>query len=309
MKLLAALLLVFGLAAGPAQAAAGTLAAPDIPVANVQAHLAELQRIATANGGNRAHGRPGNKASVDYVKSKLDAAGYQTRIQTFTSSGATGYNLIADLPGGDTDNVMMFGGHLDSVTRGPGINDNGSGSAGLLEIALTIARTGVHPTKHVRFGWWGAEELGLVGSTFYVNSLSTADKRLIKAYVNFDMTGSPNPGYFVYAASGQPTGSQAIEDLLEAGFAAKGVPTELTSVGGRSDHAAFARAGIATGGTFSGAEVLKTAAQARKWGGTANVAFDKCYHQACDTSANINVTSLDRHTDVMAYAIYSLIGA
>jgi aminopeptidase S len=306
MKLLAVLLLVFGLTVSPAQA---VLAAPDIPVANVQAHLTEFQRIANANGGNRAHGRPGNKASIDYVKAKLDAAGYQTRIQTFTSSGATGYNLIADWPFGDAGQVIMTGGHLDSVTRGPGINDNGSGSAGLLEVALTISRQNVRPTKHIRFGWWGAEELGLVGSTFYVNSLTTAQKSVIKAYVNFDMTGSPNPGYFVYASAGQPSGSLAIEDLLEAGFAAKGVPTELTSVGGRSDHAAFARAGIATGGTFSGAEVRKTAAQAQKWGGTANVAFDRCYHQACDTSTNINVTSLDRHTDVMAATLYTLIGA
>jgi aminopeptidase S len=309
MKLLAALLLVLGLAASPAQAAPAPLAAPDIPVASVQAHLTELQRIATANGGNRAHGRPGHLASVNYVKSKLDAAGYQTRVQTFTSSGATGYNLIADWPGGDANNVIMAGGHLDSVTRGPGINDNGSGSAGLLEVALTVARQGVQPKKHLRFGWWGAEELGLVGSTFYVNSLTTAQKNVLKGYVNFDMTGSPNPGYFVYSSSGQPSGSLAIEDLLEAGFAAKGVPTELTSVGGRSDHAAFARAGIPTGGTFSGAEVTKTTAQAQKWGGSAGVAFDRCYHQSCDTSSNINVTSLDRHTDVIAFALYSLAGA
>jgi aminopeptidase S len=265
-----------------------------------------VQRIATANGGNRAHGRPGNRASVVYVKSKLDAVGFQTRVQTFTSSGATGYNLIADWPGGDTNNTMMFGGHLDSVTRGPGINDNGSGSAGLLEIALTIARTGAHPTKHLRIGWWGAEELGLVGSTFYVNSLTTAEKRLLKAYVNFDMTGSPNPGYFVYAAAGQPTGSQAVEDLLKAGFAAKGVPTELTSVGGRSDHAAFARAGIPTGGTFSGAEERKTAAQAQKWGGTAGKAFDACYHSSCDTATNIDTVALDHNSDAIAYALWEL---
>jgi aminopeptidase S len=310
MKFLATMLLVAagvtGVTAGQAQA---VNAAPDIPVASVQAHLAEFQRIATANGGNRAHGRPGYQASLNYVKSKLDAAGYQTRVQQFTSSGATGYNLIADWPGGDANNVIMAGGHLDSVSRGPGINDNGSGSAGLLEVALTVARQNARPQKHLRFGWWGAEELGLVGSTFYVNSLTAAQRGVIKGYVNFDMTGSPNPGYFVYSASGQPTGSKAIEDLLEAGFAGKSVPTELTSVGGRSDHAAFARAGIPVGGTFSGAEVRKTAAQAQKWGGQANVAFDRCYHQACDTTSNINATSLDRHTDVIAYAMYSLIGA
>ncbi|MCE7009469.1 M28 family metallopeptidase [Kibdelosporangium philippinense] len=309
MKLLAAMLLVVGTTVGTVTPAQAVVAPPDIPVAAVQAHLTELQRIATANGGNRAHGRPGYRASLDYVKSKLDAAGYQTRIHQFTASGATGYNLIAEWPHGDANNVIMSGGHLDSVSRGPGINDNGSGSAGLLEVALTVSRQNVRPTKRLRFGWWGAEELGLIGSTAYVNSLTSAERGLIKAYVNFDMIGSPNPAYFVYSASGQPSGSQAIEDLLEQGFSAKGVQTELTSVGGRSDHAAFARAGIPVGGTFSGAEGRKTAAQAQKWGGSANVAFDRCYHQACDTTSNINATSLDRHTDVIAHAVYTLAGA
>ncbi|ALG05720.1 M28 family metallopeptidase [Kibdelosporangium phytohabitans] len=308
MKLLASLLLVAGMAVTPVQAQA-VQAAPDIPVASVQAHLSEFQRIANANGGNRAHGRPGFRASLDYVKSKLDAAGFTTRIHQFTASGAVGYNLIADWPHGDANNVIMAGGHLDSVSRGPGINDNGSGSAGLLETALTVSRQNLRPAKQLRFGWWGAEELGLLGSTAYVNSLTAAQRAVIKAYVNFDMTGSPNPAYFVYSASGQPTGSKAIEDLLEAGFASRSVPTELTSVGGRSDHAAFARAGIPVGGTFSGAEVRKTAAQAQKWGGQANVAFDRCYHQACDTTSNINATSLDRHSDVIAYALWSLSGA
>lgn len=82
-------------------------AAPDIPLANVKAHLTQLQSIATANGGNRAHGRTGYKASVDYVKAKLDAAGYTTALQQFTSGGATGYNLIADWPGGDPNQVLM----------------------------------------------------------------------------------------------------------------------------------------------------------------------------------------------------------
>ncbi len=288
---------------------AATLAAPDIPVANVQAHLNDFQAIATNNGGNRAHGRTGYRASIDHVKAKLDAVGYQTTLQQFTSNGATGWNLIADWPGGDPQNVLMLGGHLDSVSSGPGINDNGTGSAGILEVALTVAAQQFQPEKHLRFGWWGAEELGLVGSTFYVNSLPAAEKAKIKAYLNFDMTGSPNPGYFVYSASGQPAGSLAVQNVLEAHFAAIDVPTELTQVGGRSDHAAFARAGIATGGLFTGAEVTMTSAQAQKWGGVAGRAFDPCYHRSCDTTANVNVAALDRNTDAIAYAVWTLAGA
>jgi aminopeptidase S len=301
---LAAALMVTGTTTAQA-AAPAVLAAPNINVANVQSHLNQFQSIANSNGGNRAHGRPGYLASVNWVKSKLDAAGFTTRVQSFTYGGATGYNLIADYPGGDANNVVMLGGHLDSVTAGPGINDNGTGSASILEVALQMKATGFQPTKHVRFGWWGAEERGLIGSTYYVNSLTAADKSKIKAYLNFDMTGSPNPGYFVYSASGQPSGSLALQQRLQAGFTSLNVQTELTSVGGRSDHAAFARAGIPIGGTFTGAEGTKTAAQAQKWGGTAGQAYDRCYHRSCDTLSNVNAAALDRNADVIAYALWA----
>lgn len=296
------------LLAAPLATATQTAAAPNIPVANVQAHLNQFQTIATNNGGNRAHGRPGYLASVNYVKGKLDAAGYTTSVKSFTYNGATGYNLIADWPGGDPNSIVMAGAHLDSVSVGPGINDNGTGSAGLLEVALAVSSTNLAPNKHLRFGWWGAEELGLVGSTNYVNSLPTAEKAKISAYLNFDMTGSPNPGYFVYSASGQPAGSLQLQQVLQGYFSSINVPTELTSVGGRSDHAAFARAGIPVGGTFTGAEGIKTSAQAQKWGGSAGVAYDACYHRACDRTTNVNATALDRNTDAIAHTIWALAG-
>ncbi|MFF9426078.1 M28 family metallopeptidase [Streptomyces sp. NPDC014746] len=277
------------------------VAAPDIPLANVKQHLADLQSIATANGGNRAHGRTGYKASIDFVKAKLDAAGYTTTLQTFTSSGATGYNLIADWPGGDPNQVLMAGSHLDSVTAGPGINDNGSGSAATLETALAVSRAQLQPTKHLRFGWWGAEELGLVGSKYYVNNLPTAERSKISGYLNFDMIGSPNPGYFVY--DDDPT----IEQTFKTYFSGLGIPTEIETEGdGRSDHAPFKNVGIPVGGLFSGADYTKTSAQAQKWGGTAGQAFDRCYHASCDTTANINDTALDRNADAIAYAIWNL---
>ncbi|MGW4685678.1 M28 family metallopeptidase [Streptomyces sp. NPDC004244] len=292
--------------AAPAALASPTAATaaptpPDIPVANVKAHLAQFQSIASANGGNRAHGRAGYKASIDYVKGKLDAAGFTTTLQTFTSSGATGYNLIADWPGGDPNSVLMAGSHLDSVTSGPGINDNGSGSAAVLETALAVSRAQLQPTKHLRFGWWGAEELGLVGSKYYVNSLSGTEKAKISGYLNFDMIGSPNPGYFVY--DDDPT----IEQTFKTYFSGLGIPTEIETEGdGRSDHAPFKNAGIPVGGLFTGADYTKTAAQAQKWGGTAGQAFDRCYHSSCDTTANINDTALDRNADAVAYAVWNL---
>ncbi|MFJ3900359.1 M28 family metallopeptidase [Streptomyces sp. NPDC090025] len=291
-------------AAVPASAAPSGAAAvtpPDISVTNVKQHLADLQSIATANGGNRAHGRTGYKASIDFVKAKLDAAGYTTSLQTFTSSGATGYNLIADWPGGDPNQVVMSGSHLDSVTAGPGINDNGSGSAAILETALAVSRTNFQPTKHLRFAWWGAEELGLIGSKHYVNNTPAAERAKIKAYLNFDMIGSPNPGYFVY--DDDPTIEQTFKDY----YAGLGIPTEIETEGdGRSDHAPFKSAGVPVGGLFSGADYTKTAAQAQKWGGTQGQAFDRCYHASCDTTANINDTALDRNADAIAYAVWNL---
>ncbi|GGR80241.1 hypothetical protein Snoj_75990 [Streptomyces nojiriensis] len=287
------------LAAPTAVAAAPT--PPDIPLANVKAHLSQLSTIAANNGGNRAHGRAGYKASIDYVKGKLDAAGFTTTLQTFTSSGATGYNLIADWPGGDPNSVLMAGSHLDSVTAGAGINDNGSGSAAVLETALAVSRAGLQPTKHLRFGWWGAEELGLIGSKYYVNNLPAAEKAKISGYLNFDMIGSPNPGYFVY--DDDPT----IEQTFKNYYTGLGIPTEIETEGdGRSDHAPFKSAGIPVGGLFSGADYTKTAAQAQKWGGTSGQAFDRCYHSSCDSLTNINDTALDRNSDAVAYAVWTL---
>ncbi|MEV8530393.1 M28 family metallopeptidase [Streptomyces sp. NPDC051211] len=274
---------------------------PDIPLANVKAHLTQLQTIATNNGGNRAHGRAGYKASIDYVKAKLDAAGFTTTLQTFTSSGATGYNLIADWPGGDPDSVLMAGAHLDSVSSGAGINDNGSGSAAVLETALAVSRAQLQPTKHLRFGWWGAEELGLIGSKYYVNNLPAAERAKFSGYLNFDMIGSPNPGYFVY------DDDAAIEQTFKTYFSGIGVPTEIETEGdGRSDHASFKNVGIPVGGLFTGASRTKTAAQAQKWGGTSGQAFDRCYHSSCDNTSNINDTALDRNSDAVAYAIWNL---
>ncbi|MER5555614.1 M28 family metallopeptidase [Streptomyces sp. NPDC002793] len=289
--------------AAPAVQAApvAVAAAPDIPLANVKAHLTQLQSIATANGGNRAHGRPGYKASVDHVRAELDAAGFTTALQQFTSGGATGYNLIADWPGGDPGQVLMAGAHLDSVASGAGINDNGSGSAAVLETALAVSRAQLAPDKHLRFAWWGAEELGLVGSKYYVNSLSTAERAKLTGYLNFDMIGSPNAGYFVY--DDDPVIEQTFKDY----FAGLAVPTEIETEGdGRSDHAPFKSAGVPVGGLFTGASNTKTSAQAQKWGGTAGQSFDRCYHSSCDTTANIDDTALDRNSDAIAHAVWTL---
>ncbi|AJT69657.2 Leupeptin-inactivating enzyme 1 [Streptomyces lydicus] len=277
--------------------------APDIDVARVQAHLTELNAIATRNGGTRKSSGQGYRDSVAYVKNKLQAAGYTVTEQPCTSGCSTGAgpNLIAEWPQGDAGTVYMFGSHLDSVGAGPGINDNGSGSAALLETALTLAEQNPAMAARVRFGWWTDEEQGLNGSDFYVSSLSATERSKIKAYYNFDMIASTNGGYFinhVNSAAAQPM--KAYWDSLNL------QPEENTEGAGRSDDYSFEQAGIATSGYAMGAGARKTSAQAAKWGGTANRAYDSCYHQSCDTTSNINSTGLNRSVDGIAYTLWKL---
>ncbi|WP_052713849.1 M28 family peptidase, partial [Streptomyces katrae] len=272
---------------------------PDISAANVQAHLNQLGTIATKNGGNRRAGSGGHTQSLAYIKGKLQAAGYTVTEQNCTSCTYPSNNLIADWPGGPDDQTVMFGAHLDSVSAGPGINDNGSGSATLLENALVLAQKNPTMTKHVRFAWWTDEEQGLNGSKFYVGQLSSAQRAAIKGYYNFDMVGSPNGGYFINNLN-----STTAAPLKAYWTSLNLAPEENTEGQGRSDDYSFQQAGIPTSGYAAGASARKTSAQASKWGGTANAAYDSCYHSSCDTPSNINATVLDRSADGVAYAIW-----
>ncbi|MFC9292847.1 M28 family peptidase [Streptomyces sp. NPDC057011] len=272
---------------------------PDVSVTNVQAHLTQLNTIASQNGGNRRAGSAGYTQSLAYVKGKLQAAGYTVTEQNCSSCTYPSNNLIADWPGGPTDQVVMFGAHLDSVSAGPGINDNGSGSATLLENALVLAQKNPTMTKHVRFAWWTDEEQGLNGSEFYVGQLSSAQKATIKGYYNFDMVGSPNGGYFINNVN-----STTAAPLKAYWTSLNLAPEENTEGQGRSDDYSFQQAGIPTSGYAAGASARKTSAQAAKWGGTANAAYDSCYHSSCDTTNNINATVLDRSADGVAYAVW-----
>ena len=280
------------------------LAAPDISLTNMQGHLSQLQTIANNNGGTRRSTTAGYTASVTYVYDKLVAAGYSVVKQPCTSGCTVGAgpNIIADWPGGDTTQVVMMGAHLDSVTAGPGLNDNGSGSSMLLEVALTLAAQKPSMAKHVRFGWWTDEEQGLNGSEFYVNSLPSTEKTKIKNYLNFDMVASPNAGYFINRIT------SATGQVVKAYYDSIGIQTEENTEGaGRSDDASFNAASIQTSGIAAGASALKTSAQATKWGGTAGAAYDACYHRSCDTyPSNVNTTVLNRAGDAAAYALWNL---
>jgi len=203
-------------------------------------------------------------------------------------------NVVAELPGGDPKHVVMAGAHLDSVLEGPGINDNGSGSAALLALAKQLSDVGVEPNNKIRLAWWGAEEEGLIGSTDYVAGLKEKALSKIALYLNFDMVGSPNFGRFIYDGDGDafdsegPKGSDTIESTFEKYFKKEGLATGPTQFDGRSDYLAFIDSGIPAGGLFTGAEEVKTDKEAKKFGGKAGKAFDPCYHQACDDIGNVS---------------------
>ena len=209
-----------------------------------------------------------------------------------TTSPRLQYNVVADSERGDPHNVVVVGGHLDSVPAGPGINDNGSGVSTILEMAEEIDELGLKPRNQLRFAFWGAEENGLIGSTQYVAQLTAGERADILANLNFDMLASPNFARLVYDGNtdetppppgGAPAGSDVIEQVFLDYFEAKGLPTEATAFDGRSDYGPFIAQGIPAGGLFSGAEDPKTPEQVSIFGGLAGEQLDPCYHDVCDT--------------------------
>jgi Zn-dependent M28 family amino/carboxypeptidase len=206
--------------------------------------------------------------------------------------------------------VVMAGAHLDSRLEGPGIQDNGTGVAALLEIARHIPTYSNFPNR-VRLGFWGAEEDGLIGSTEYVAALSEEEGAQIAGYLNFDMIASPNYARMIYDGNGSsapevgggPAGSEAIERVFQRYFQRQDLATIQTPFDGRSDYGPFIDAGIPAGGLFTGAEDIKSNEEAELFGGTAGEAYDPCYHEACDTLSNVNREVLGQMTDAAAHAI------
>jgi Zn-dependent M28 family amino/carboxypeptidase len=209
-------------------------------------------------------------------------------------------NVLAELRGTAGDRVVMAGAHLDSVPAGPGVNDDGSGVATLLALADRLGR-GPRPRDTVRFGFWTAEELGLYGSRAYVRSLSAAERRRVRSYVNLDMVGSPNAVLETY-------GNGDTEAALRRALDARGPAPASSSIGGASDHAPFQHAGIEVGGVFTGASERVGAAEAKRFGARAGQPADPCYHRACDTLANIDRPMVARVADAVEAAVRSLAG-
>ena len=274
---------------GRTDAVAGTLGSPAVTIPVIGASYAVGEELVNFIRGGQA------------VTVALET---ETRSETRTT-----YNYIAQTPTGRTDRVVLVGAHLDSVAEGAGLNDNGSGSATVLEIAEQLADTPT--TNAVRFAFWGAEESGLLGAEYYVSQLTARERKNIALNLNFDMLGSVNGVRFVYDGDGSttgtsgPTGSGTIEGVFNDYFASQSLPTEPTAFDGRSDYGPFIAVGIPAGGLFSGAEGLKTVEEAELYGGTAGTQYDPCYHEACDDRSNVDDSPgglLDQLADAAAHA-------
>jgi Zn-dependent M28 family amino/carboxypeptidase len=251
-------------------------------------------------------------ADAEALLAQVDAGEVVMNVTTVTEFDPEGEtsNIIATSRFGDKNKRIMVGAHLDGVHAG--INDNGSGSSTILEIATEMAKLKTKPRQQVQFAFWGAEENGLLGSQHYVDSLSDWRLQKIKANLNFDMLGSPNYVRFVYDGDGSdtavegPAGSAEIESVFTDYFASQGLESEPTEFSGRSDYGPFIAVGIPAGGLFTGAEGVKTEEQAEIYGGTAGEWYDPCYHEACDDINNLSMDALNEMGDAAAHATWVL---
>ena len=252
-------------------------------------------------------GRPGPRVPTLLVSRRVGEAiaarpGVELRVRVKAGSGMrTASNVLAELPGRGRGPAVVAGAHLDSVTDGPGINDDGSGVGSLLEIAEQAARAPLKGRRRLRLAFWAAEELGIRGSRRYVRSLGRRPRRRVAAYLNLDMVGSRNAARLVYSRGGGRAGRMT--RAAERALAARGVPAEGTAMRGGSDHTPFAAAGIPVAGLFSGGSAEKSEEQSRRWGGRAGRPFDACYHRRCDTVRGIDRRTLGQLADAAVAAL------
>ncbi|MDT5335197.1 MAG: hypothetical protein QOD90_702 [Mycobacterium sp.] len=223
-------------------------------------------------------------------------------------------SVVAQTKTGDPHNVVVAGAHLDAATSSPGLNDDGTGVAAVLETAVQLGSSPT-VTNAVRFVFWGAQQAGLQGSTRYVASLGRGGLDDIALYLDFDLLGSTNAGYFTYDGdqSGQPNpdvpaakvpvGSAGIERTLAGYLNLAGVRPADMPLGLASDYSAFLRAGVPIGGITTGSSGRKTATQARLWGGAAGTPFDPNYLGPGDTIANVDRATLSITGPAVAFAV------
>ncbi|KAK0711760.1 aminopeptidase-like protein Y [Lasiosphaeris hirsuta] len=259
-------------------------------------------------------GTPSKHHVATFGLSGTEAAKYIAELKAGDRVPATAYidaevetvithNIIAQTTQGDPENCVMLGGHSDSVPEGPGINDDGSGSLTLLEVASQLTNFTVN--NCVRFAWWAGEEEGLLGSDYYVDVLPAEENKKIRLFMDYDMLASPNFAYQVYDARNNvnPVGSEQLRDLYVDWYKKQGVNYTFIPFDGRSDYDGFIRSGIPGGGIATGAEGIKTEREVAMFGGEDGVPYDVCYHALCDNVHNLNLTAWELNTKLVAHSV------
>jgi Zn-dependent M28 family amino/carboxypeptidase len=226
----------------------------------------------------------------------------------------TSRNVLAQTETGSPHEVVVVGAHLDSPRDGPGINDNGTGVAAVLETALQLGP--LAPVNNaVRFVFWGADEDGLNGAMDYVFGMDRDQLNDIAMYLDFTMLGSPNAGFFTddgdqsgppgagIAFGDVPEGSAGIERTLAGYLYQAGKRPADMPLSTRTDYHPFMVAGVPIGGMTAGASQTKTTVQARLWGGQAGVPFDPNYQSPRDTIDTVNREALAIMGSGVAFAV------
>jgi len=279
----------------------------------LMAHLKVFDDIANANKdtGYRLSGTPGYAETIKYIKDKLVNSGLTITEQQVEYGGGTAINLFAETSTGNDNQVIIAGAHLDSVAEGPGLNDDGSGAAALLELAIQIGNNkDFKPVNKLKFAWWAFEEPGMIGSAYYVNNLNDSERAKIGMYLNLDMIATASPNYYYGIEDGDfsiskddPKVPPAYINIFKAypGYVAQNgeikkafvsyfenypVPKSdivLSALHGNMDYEAFLLNRIPFGGLYSGK--------------------DNCNHQACDNYQNLNKDVLLINTKAIAYII------
>eukprot|EP01106_Pelomyxa_sp_JSP_P004303 TRINITY_DN1668_c0_g1_i11.p1 TRINITY_DN1668_c0_g1~~TRINITY_DN1668_c0_g1_i11.p1 ORF type:complete len:274 (-),score=50.66 TRINITY_DN1668_c0_g1_i11:87-908(-) len=195
--------------------------------------------------------------------------------------------------------MVVVGAHLDSAV-GPGIEDNGSGSMALLDMAIEMAKYSrkVKLVNKVLFAWWGAEEMGLLGSQFFLNSMSETERSNVACNINLDMVAAPN--YVIHVLNGTTSFSSSVingclrlQEAYTEYFDEREIPYELVNMHFQSDFAPFIMYNIPANNAETSQKTTKTEHQRDLFGGLAGCFPDTCYHQTCDTVENISEECLD----------------
>jgi Zn-dependent M28 family amino/carboxypeptidase len=211
--------------------------------------------------GTRHSLNPAFRAAAEQAADLLRGLGYATSLAPITVGSGSSLNVVAERAGegGEPRGRVLVTAHLDSINAvdgpaaaAPGADDNGSGAAGLLEIARVFS--GRRTTHDLCLILFGGEEQGLFGSRQYVKALARAERDRIRAVINMDMIGALNTPAPTVLLEGAQTSQVLIDDLATAAATYTSLAVQTSLHPFASDHVPFIDASIPAVLTIEGAD-------------------------------------------------------